>query len=48
MSAALHEHNAWTCPTHVGGCDCPDLPNSTCNPYHAAGNCPDDIEVMPR
>ncbi len=42
-----HVHNPWTCPAHVSGCGCPDLPNSACNPYHVAGCCPDDIDVIP-
>ena len=43
-----HVHDPFRCPAHVEGCDCPDLENWVCNPYHAAGHCPDDIQVMPR
>jgi hypothetical protein len=43
-----HVHNPWTCPRHVEGCDCPDREGSLCNPYHVAGHCPDDLDVMPQ
>lgn len=42
-----HEHNAFLCPAHVRGCDCPNPSTSLCNPYMQAGFCPDDISVMP-
>ena len=42
-----HSHDAYQCPAHADGCTCPGLGNCMCNPYHAAGYCPDSIEVMP-
>lgn len=41
-----HVHEPFRCPAHVGGCDCPELPGRVCNPYHAAGYCPEELEVM--
>lgn len=46
-SGGGHVHNRWSCPAHVEGCGCPVLEGTTCNPYHRAGYCPDDIERMP-
>lgn len=42
-----HIHDPYRCPAHVAACDCPDLASYVCNPYHVAGHCPGDIEVMP-
>lgn len=46
-SPAAHVHDAFRCPAHAEGCDCPDLENWLCNPYFDPGYCPDGIEVMP-
>jgi hypothetical protein len=45
---SVHIHDPFRCPAHARDCDCPDPENWVCNPYHAAGYCPDDIEVMPQ
>jgi hypothetical protein len=45
---SAHVHDPFQCPSHVEGCDCPDLENWRCNPYCVAGYCPDAIELMPR
>jgi hypothetical protein len=47
MTAAGHAHDAFRCPAHVRGCDCPDLGNFLCNPYCELGYCPDAIHMMP-
>jgi hypothetical protein len=42
-----HVHDPFRCPAHAPGCDCPELEGCLCNPYHVAGHCPDDLDVMP-
>ena len=42
-----HVHDPFRCPAHAPGCDCPELEGCLCNPYHVAGHCPDELDVMP-
>ena len=42
-----HVHDAFQCPVHCRGCDCPDLDRYLCNPYWVNGHCPSGLLVMP-
>jgi hypothetical protein len=45
--AEEHVHDAYRCPEHIYGCDCPDLDEWVCNPYWVNGHCPGELLVMP-